>query len=680
MVVVDHAADFRPPIPLEDVARVALELAAERELGPLLARFIETVRDWAAPSAVLAAVQDPGAESGWRLLPVLSAGSGPLGAERSLPQLVQDAPQCLERPTLLKPRDEVPGVRPRDNCVVPWWHEGQSGILVLRGVPRPCPANLPEAVALVSAPVWPRLLGGPAERVESSVAELGRLADRLREDVSRQVERLHAARAEPSSAPPGTSADGQTARARLVELEREAELARSEARGASVAREELAGRVSSLEQARERAEESAREARESLVTSARELGEARQESQRLALELEDYRDRVSALESALRDAEAARDRLRSEVDELSSRPEPTGLRDEGAAAPAGDERREVEEERRRIGEERREVETRRREAEELVREAAETRRAAEEGRHAAEDALTLVRQQLAEARQESQRWTLESGRLGDRVASLEPSLRDAEGERDRLRGEVERLSARLESLRADLAAATEQAEERRREAEEARAGARRPDEAVAAAGRAATSAPTEPATAGMPGAAAAGASGAVEALRGALAVLRRTPFVPPALRVTLQEAEAVVTNPDERKAPWLRVVLLDRDAASLEPLAAELEDAGLDVRIANYPEELALLMKTPDARSLNAVVCDVLAFRPDQNVAGLFRSWQKDRPSLALYLSFGADNPTETERAQRVPLSLTEGRFRRPLVRQDLIEMLTPLARRQETS
>jgi hypothetical protein len=132
----------------------------------------------------------------------------------------------------------------------------------------------------------------------------------------------------------------------------------------------------------------------------------------------------------------------------------------------------------------------------------------------------------------------------------------------------------------------------------------------------------------------------------------------------------------ESTAPWLRVVLLDRDAATLEPLAAELEEAGLEVKLANYPEELALLMKTPDARDLQAAVCDVLAFRPDQNVAGLFRSWQKDRPSLALYLSFSVDNAAEAERAQRVPNSLTAGRFRRPLLKEEVVEMLTPLARR----
>ena len=88
---------------LEDVARAAAELSAEGELSGLLERFRDRVREWASPSALLAAIKDPSAESGWRLLPSLSFGSGPLGAERSLPDLVESAPGCLEKPTVLRP-------------------------------------------------------------------------------------------------------------------------------------------------------------------------------------------------------------------------------------------------------------------------------------------------------------------------------------------------------------------------------------------------------------------------------------------------------------------------------------------------------------------------------------------------------------------------------------------------
>ena len=112
------------------------------ELEALLARFQDHLREWGSPSAVLAAIKDSSSESGWRLMPSLSFGSEPLGVELSLPRLIESAPGCLERPTIVRPEEEVPGVKPRDNCVVPWSHAGDSGILVLRGVPRPSPANL----------------------------------------------------------------------------------------------------------------------------------------------------------------------------------------------------------------------------------------------------------------------------------------------------------------------------------------------------------------------------------------------------------------------------------------------------------------------------------------------------------------------------------------------------------
>jgi len=750
----------KAPIRLEDVSRAAFSLAGERDLVTAVNRFLEDLRGWAAPSAVLAAVRDPAAESGWRLLPALSAGSGPLGAERTLPQLVQEAPECLERPTLVRPREEVPGVRPRDNCVIPWWHEGESGLLVLRGVPRPCPPNLPEAVALLSLPMWPRLVGGPVERVEAGLAQIERVAQRLRDDTTRHIERLKAA--QPAAPPPVDEG-------RVAALEQRLEAARLEVQGASAARDDLQARITELEKAREELAVSSRANDTALTMARRDLTDARQETQRATLELEDFRERVTALETTLRTTESERDRLGTELSARSAKDvNPADVdrfekeraeaeeraralteqqneaetraraaedrrhdaeqrrqaadealfkaREDLAAARADVERltaeaaggaeratsleatlRAAEAERDRLrgeverissgveskpgegeaadqGASSRRLEDERRVLEQQARDAEERLREAERLRQAAEDAATRARQELAEARQGAQGSSLEIARLTDRLSAIEPSLKLVEAERDRGRGEIERLATRLESLRQDLATVTEQLEAQRRVAEAAgqdRGGA--PGETVP---RQAVAAGETPASSG----AALSATAAVGALSGALSVLRRTPFVPPSLRVAMQEAEVLVAGGAEPVKPWLRVVLLDRDAASVEPLAAELEQAGMDVRIANYPEELALLMKTPDARELHAVVCDVLAFRADQNVAGLFRSWQKDRPSLALYLSFGTDKPTETERAKRVPLSLTAGRFGRPLIRQDVVDMLTPLAKRTETT
>jgi DNA-binding NtrC family response regulator len=125
------------------------------------------------------------------------------------------------------------------------------------------------------------------------------------------------------------------------------------------------------------------------------------------------------------------------------------------------------------------------------------------------------------------------------------------------------------------------------------------------------------------------------------------------------------------------VALLDRDVVGVERLAAELEGAGIEVRIANQPEELALLLRTAEAGAIAAVVCDVMSFRPEQNVAGLIRSWDKDRPGLAFYLSYDNQSPAEAERARRIPMSLTAGHLPRPLVAARVAEAVENLVRRQ---
>jgi hypothetical protein len=501
--VAEGSENGKPHLALKDVARAALELAAQRELGGLVARFLDLVRAWAAPSAVMAAARDPQAEGGWRLLPALSFGSVPLGAERSLARMVDDAPECAARPTVVQPGEEIPGVKVRDNWAVPWWCEGESGLLVLRGVPRPYPANLGDALALLSAPVWPRLLGGPAARVEALVAELRLVSGRLQDETARQIERLQAARP----------------------------------------------------------------------------------------------------------------------------PEP-------AATPA-------------VG-------------------------PGDAGR------LTELEAQLREARQASQGATAEQQQLSERLTRLEKERDAAVADRDRARGEAEHLATRVGSLEIERTAALERAEERRRAAQAAEARARMAEEALAAAQKdaaAGRASGEEEKTRARE--LAQRWEGTIGALRVATAVVRRASYVPPALRVSMEDVAALVETKGERPARWLRVALLDRDAVGLEALAGELEAAGLDVRIANHPEELALLLKTPDARDLGAAICDVMAFRPDQNVAGLFRSWDKDRPGLAFYLSYDAGSAGEADRARRVPMSLTVGHLPHPIVSARLIESLEALARRQ---
>jgi hypothetical protein len=626
--VTERADDSRAHLSLEEVAQAVLDLSAERTLEGFAARFLENLRRWAAPSAVLAAVRDTAAESGWRLLPALCAGSGPLGAERSVRQLVEDLPQDLARPSLVRPVREMPGMRVRENCVVPWSCEGESGVLMLRGVVDPAPPNLGDAVAVLSAPVWPRLLGGPAARVEASVAELRRLADRLREDADRQVERLQAARP-PVEEPP--AADPAVA-ARLTELERQLSSARDETARLSALVESLesesARTAVRLEQERQmagQARAAAGAAEEALASARKELAESGEGTARLSALVESLRSEGAGTAARLEEerlaAEHAKAAAQSAAEALASARKELTEGAEGAVRLSAL------------------VESLRSESAGTAARLEEERQAAERARRAAqaaEDALAAARKEVADAEDSVARHILEREELRQQVTTLETALGEVEEERDEIRTEARRLAGELNAARA------------------------------AGGGEETTHRAAAPAP---------GSSETAEVFRRAMSVLRRTPFLPPSLRVAMQEAEAAVGEKDERPPRWLRVAVLDRDTAGLEPLAAELESAGLDVKIASHPEELALLLKTPQGRELDAAICDVLAFRPDQTVAGIFRGWEKDRPGLALYLSFSRDSPPEVERVQRVPLSLTKGRFQRPLNRTELMEMLEPLRR-----
>ena len=175
----------------------------------------------------------------------------------------------------------------------------------------------------------------------------------------------------------------------------------------------------------------------------------------------------------------------------------------------------------------------------------------------------------------------------------------------------------------------------------------------------------------------------IESFRATADALRRTPFVPPALRIAFNGAEeALAAEGETLERPTTgrmagRVLFLDRDTAGVERIASELEAAGLEVLIAHYPEEVGFFLKTPDARKITAMVCDVMAFRGDQNLLDLFRAWRQDQSNLALLLSFKADSAAETEKAQRIPVVLTAGYLTRPLDRQAVLDAVGMIARRQ---
>jgi hypothetical protein len=553
--------EAKPPIPSDEVSAALLDLAAQGDLAALAARFLELVKGWAGPTAILAAAEDARSDSGWRLVPALCAGTGPLGAERAIARLVAEAPDCRRRPLLVKPAEETAGVRVRDNWIVPWSHEGEKGVLVLRGVAPGGPPNVGDAVLAAAGQLWPRLLGSPADRVQALIKDLEGAAGRLRDEAARQLERVEQARQLPS---------GERA-------ELEAQLA--------AAHEQVQTGVKAHESSRARIAE--------LEASVREAEERRQQ------------------------AEGQRDATRAEIEKLASRVENllAEQKEDGA------------------------------QIEELKRSAA--------AGQAADASLRDAEQQRDQARAELER-------LAARVAELERDLaaatgresedgaarlRDAEAQRDQARADVERLTARVAEVEREATAAAERA----RAAEES-----------AAALRAEAASPP----------AAAAAAPSPDSVH---AALRRAAFVSEPLRTALRQVSGTPDAP--RAAPWLSVVLLDREAPAPVALADALEAAGVRVRLAREPEELGLLLRDPAAADLEVAICDIAAFRPDQNAAGLIRTWEKDKPGLEFYISRGAD-PAEVDKARRVPQSLLAGHVPRPIQAAALLETLQILARK----
>jgi hypothetical protein len=547
------------PLSLEETARATAELATRAEAGRLAAAFLELVQRWAAPSAVLTAVRDPAGVAGFRLVPSLCSGSISLGIEKTLAKLVEETPQCLARPTLVR-GEEMPGVRVRDNVVVPWWCEAESGLLVLRGVPRPVRPGLGEALALTAAVVWPRLLGSPATRVETLVQELQAAAARLESEAGRQLDRLKVAAA--ATAAPAAAAESTDA-PRIAELEGTIAKERQEREAQSRALED---RSSALEKATAKLRERETEAGELAGTIAK----LRQERDAQAREFED------SVAKLRKEREAPPRELEDTI---------AKLRQEGEARA-------------------REVEAARREKE------------------TASLDLAAAKQQSENAKREL-------------AAALE-ERRTAERDLDVARRE---LAARMATP----------------------APAPAPPESPAEAGGA-----KPPAVDGR----------AAEALKLAIASVRRAAFVPPMLRVSMEEVASLAAA-EPRPARRHGIALLDRDVVALESVATELEQAGVEVRLANQPEEMALLLRV-DASSIDAVVCDVMSFRPDQNVAGLLRAWDKDRPGLAFFLSYDAQSPVELERARRTPMSLTAGHIQRPLTGARLSETLENLSAKRQ--
>jgi hypothetical protein len=686
----------------------------------MAARFLALVDSWASPSAVLCARRDPGSETGARMIPELTSGAVTAAAERALAKLFTDYPPgTLTRPTLVRPTEETSAFKVRDTLVVPWAHgPALEGFLVLRGLPRPEPPNLGDAVALLAEPLWARVAGrleapeAPAgeSAAEGRLSELRRLIDGLEADLrsARGVTAadVDAAVAEVRRAREQAESERDAARAEATELR-----SKLETEGARAA--ELLARSSEAEKARDEAVARAEAADRALTEGgarAEELAEARQARERAESERDAALARAEATEKraaesgakpeeaedsrrAREQAESERDAARAEATELRSKLETEGARAAelltraSEAEKARDEavaRAEAANSALTEGGARAEELTEARQAREraeserdaaLARAEAAEKRAAESGARPEEREESRRAHEQAEAERDAAR--AEAAELKSRLETLQARPDPLEGQLTTLQDQIESLRSKLGSegaRAAELLARASEAETARDSAlARADAAERERDEARATGAsaeersqRAETDART---TAERWG-------GSVGALRSAVEALRRTPFVPPTVRVLFTEAEAFLQAGPPGGERLGRVLLLDRDAPILSGLAGELEQDGVDVLIAHYADEVTLYLKTPEARDLTALVLDVLALRPDQNVVELVRGWRRDLPSLAIFLTFRADNPTEAERAQRLPSSTTAGYIPRPLAKGPLLEAVTSLARR----
>jgi hypothetical protein len=145
--------------------------------------------------------------------------------------------------------------------------------------------------------------------------------------------------------------------------------------------------------------------------------------------------------------------------------------------------------------------------------------------------------------------------------------------------------------------------------------------------------------------------------------------VPPMLRVAFSSVEErfdAAPKVAEGAPPRMRVLLLDRNITRLEATAAELEQGGTEPLLAHYTEEVSFFLKTPEGPQTAAIICDVMAFRPEQDLLDLFRLWRRDVPALTIVLSYEADNPLEQERVSQVP-SRTAGTLAMPLTAEAIV-------------
>jgi len=739
--------DLAEPLPTDEIDAAAALVAAEKSLEAQGQSVCQAVRRWGSPSLVACLTRDASAEDGWRVVSELCSGPLSPGFQHSFARQIEEtAPEPLEEPKRIPPPEDFDGivVKPRDTWLIPWsTSTGASGIILLRGMPRPYPANIAAATARLCEPLWPKVADAYAPAADAAAtpsaaapastreptaeaaaepappqraaepsalsalaSELSRLAGRLTEEAKRtatpspaetarieklerelgeanvavavlrsQIESLEQARQAAEEARSAAHSELAGLKGRLDQAARQdeelkslRELAESRGREADEAKrsaESLEGQRVAMEEARQQAEQAraAAEARvQELTRSAEEKG-AREEELAGLRDRAEQREREAAeareaaaaaeqklatLEEVRQKAEEARAKAEAEIEELKGRPEPAASGEEVTRLQAlADEReRELSEERSRAAGLQERLE-------------ALERTQGEAGEELGDAKATLKKLELALAYKDAE---LEESRR--HIAALERRTGELDAEKKAAEGQQVGVTVELQDLRSRLA----DAETRLQLEVQAREGASTELEAtrqrLAAAEEKLTAAPAEEpgAEAAAEAAVAAGApadwKGASDSVVGALAALRRTPFVPPMLRIafgSVEEAFGVSVA-----ASATRVLLLDRNVTRLESVAADLEEGGLTPLIAHYPEEISFFLKMPEGDRTTAVICDVMAFRPEQDLLDLFRLWRRDVPSLTIVLCYQADNPAEQERVVGVP-TRTAGRLPMPL-------------------
>jgi hypothetical protein len=658
---------------LTDVTTAVAAIDSEPDLARRAKKLLETLEEWLAPSLVACFERDQAAPDGWRVVSELTAGTVPGILERSLVKLVEEQPpDTAWRPFLVRPAGDAPAgnIKLLDNWVVPWRSGPLAGFLFLRGIARPSPSSLGDAVALVALPVWPALVASrqgslpvpqlvPAQapasagipvddvlkRLEGVASDAQRFADQLLADVRNEREAA-ASRPQPEQPSPEMeelrrSLDAQRAQAATLEqtarqLESERDTLRSQAESARSEGEALRRQVDEARTQAQERQASASNVEAQTAERDQELARARQEAAGLTArvkEIEQQRD--AARGEAERGADEMAE-LRGQIETLRAQP-PLDEARLASASALGDAQQALKNAELALAQRNSDIEEARRELTAL-REKAERL----EKTHGATET-------------ELERARAESSRLWSSIESLQRELLVEKDQREAARTALEQKDKDLRKATESAAVAEKDVELAHGAQVEANDRARMAEERVRRADERWDK--------------------SLETFRSAVETLRRTPFVPPTLRVAVGSLEDLLVKHEVMRATapgtrLARVLFLDRDTAGIERLASDLEAGGVDVLIAHYPEEVSFFLKTPDARTLTVGVLDVMSLRGDQDASDMVRLWRQELPHVGWMLSFKPDHPAESERAQRVPVVLTAGYLTRPLEKRSVIDAL----------